>query len=73
MTDTKTIILAQIFISLQMALLMTGIFSFLELGLTYQWVSVWGGRFIVAWPIAFVLSLVTSRVAFALALKIRRV
>ena len=67
MTDTKTIIIAQIFISCMMAFLMTGIFSFLNLGPTLQWLQDWSWCFVRAWPIAFVLSLVVGKLAFKLA------
>ena len=67
MTDTKTIIIAQIFISCMMAFLMTGIFSFLSLGPTILWLQAWSGAFIEAWPIAFVLSLGVGKLAFKLA------
>jgi len=65
-----TLILAQAFISLMMAFLMTGIFGFIEHGHTAHWMSIWLKQFITAWPIAFGLSLVVSRIAFALAVKI---
>jgi len=67
MTDTKTIIIAQIFISCMMAFLMTGIFSFLSLGATVHWLQTWAGAFIKAWPIAFVLSLIVGKLSFKLA------
>lgn len=65
-----TLILAQAFISLMMAFLMTGIFGFIENGHTANWMSVWLKQFITAWPIAFALSLIVSRIAFALAIKL---
>lgn len=71
MHDVKTILIAQFFISMQMAFLMTGIFSFIELGATTIWLGTWMKAFLTAWPIAFVLSMITSRIAFAIAFKIR--
>lgn len=65
-----TLILAQALISLMMAFLMTGIFGFIENGHEANWVSIWFKHFITAWPIAFILSLVVSRIAFALAVKL---
>ncbi|EAR08139.1 hypothetical protein MED297_00585 [Reinekea sp. MED297] len=67
--NPKTLVVAQLLISFQMALIMSGIFSALELGLTVQWLLVWGKQFIVAWPVAFVFSILTSRVAFPIAEK----
>jgi hypothetical protein len=67
MTDTKTIIIAQIFISCMMAFMMTGIFSFLSLGPTVHWLQAWSRGFVTAWPIAFVLSLIVGKLAFKLA------
>lgn len=65
-----TLILAQALISLMMAFLMTGIFGFIENGHASNWISIWLKHFITAWPIAFVLSLVVSRIAFTLAVKL---
>ncbi|WP_432463448.1 DUF2798 domain-containing protein [Agarivorans sp. QJM3NY_33] len=70
MQNPKTIIIAQFLISLMMAFLMTGIFSFIELGFNAQWLSIWLERFLLAWPIAFLLSLVVSKVSFGIALKL---
>lgn len=71
MTDSsqnpKTIVLAQFFISLMMAFLMTGFFSWLELGFNIQWLAIWAKHFILAWPIAFALSLVVGNLGFKLA------
>ena len=70
MTDTKTIILAQVFISCMMAFTMTGIFSCLSFGFTAQWLHAWPRAFATAWPIAFVLSIVVGKLSFTLAGKI---
>ncbi|MDI7864908.1 DUF2798 domain-containing protein [Rhizobiaceae bacterium n13] len=72
MTDTKTILIAQIFISGMMACLMTGFFSFLKLGPTLQWLQEWPSAFVVAWPVAFCLSLVVGPLAFRIAGRITR-
>ena len=69
---TRTIILAQIFISGSMAGLMTGIFSALTLGLTPAFLSQWGHTFVLAWPIAFVLSLAVGPLAFKAAYAVNR-
>ncbi|MEF1290417.1 DUF2798 domain-containing protein [Vibrio sp. M260118] len=70
MQKKQTLILAQIFISLMMAFLMTGIFSFAELGMTHLWLQTWMKHFVVAWPIAFVLSIFVGSASFKLANRI---
>ncbi|MDE1516064.1 DUF2798 domain-containing protein [Vibrio sp. dsl-7] len=70
MQKKKTLIVAQIFISLMMAFLMTGIFSFFELGMTHVWLQAWMSKFIVAWPIAFILSIFVGNLGFKLATKL---
>ncbi len=63
----KTIILAQAFISLMMAFLMTGFFGALHFGFTVTWLTEWAQAFVIAWPVAFCLSLVVGRFGFKLA------
>ena len=63
----KILLLAQFLISFMMAALMSGIMSLIALGPTVEWLHGWPREFITAWPIAFVLSLLTSRMAFAIA------
>ncbi|MGL5250998.1 MAG: DUF2798 domain-containing protein [Enterovibrio sp.] len=70
MHSKQTLIIAQILISLMMAFLMTGIFSFLELGLSQEWLNTWISRFIVAWPIAFILSIFVGSLGFKIAIKL---
>lgn len=70
MTDKKTLLLAQLFITFMMALSMSGIMSLLQLGPTAEWLAIWPRQFIVAWPIAFLLTMVISRLGFALAYRI---
>ena len=70
MTDKKTLFLAQLFITFMMALSMSGIMSLLQLGPTAEWLTIWPRQFIVAWPIAFLLTMVISRLGFALAHRI---
>ncbi|ANP38634.1 50S ribosomal protein L1 [Phaeobacter gallaeciensis] len=62
-----TVILAQFFIALMMAFLMTGIFTAFPTGFAPGWVGLWLGRFVIAMPIAFVLSLGVGPLAFFLA------
>lgn len=67
MTNKKTLILAQALIALMMATFMTGFFSFLNLGATGEWFLAWGKSFVIAFPVAFLASLVISPIAFRLA------
>lgn len=67
MQDRKTILIAQILITFMMALSMSGIMSMIALGPTEFWLREWPKQFIIAWPIAFVLTLFVSRIAFAVA------
>jgi hypothetical protein len=73
MQAKKMIITAQLFISAMMALFMTGLFSALQDGLTVLWLEHWGQRFVVAWPIAFVASMVIGPLGFAMARRVLRV
>lgn len=70
--STRTVLIAQVFISCMMAGLMTGIFGALKSGLTPEFLSLWGHSFIVAWPLAFVLSLGVGPIAFRLAWHVNR-
>ena len=70
MHHAKTTLLAQIFISFMMAFIMTGFFGFLHLGATQTWLWDWASAFVIAWPVAFGLSLVVGRIAFALAIRL---
>lgn len=63
----KTLLLAQLIISFLMATIMTGFFSLLALGVSPQWPQAWLHNFAIAWPVAFCLSLVVGKVAFAIA------
>lgn len=70
MHNVKTILVAQLLISLMMAFLMTGIFSLLNLGVSLATLKIWIMQFITAWPMAFVLSLGVSKLAFSIANKL---
>ncbi|MBD9455745.1 MULTISPECIES: DUF2798 domain-containing protein [unclassified Rhizobium] len=72
MHDTKTIIFAQLFISGMMAFLMTGFFGFIHATSILAWVAEWAKAFVVAWPVAFILSLAVGRLGFKLAVMCRR-
>jgi hypothetical protein len=50
---------------------MSGFFSLLALGLDPALPARWLRHFVIAWPVAFCLSIVVSKVAFDLAFRIR--
>ncbi|WP_226629797.1 DUF2798 domain-containing protein [Alloyangia pacifica] len=65
MTNSRsTLILAQLFISGSMSLLMTLIFSAAPLRFAEGWLSVWMQHWLTAWPIAFILSLIVGPLCF---------
>lgn len=61
---------AQAIISFSMALLMTGYATCLQMGFTQLWLQTWAHSFVLAWPVAFCLSLVVGKMAFAIAHKL---
>ncbi|MFZ4605064.1 MAG: DUF2798 domain-containing protein [Caulobacter sp.] len=67
MTGKKTLLLAQVFITLMMAFSMSGIMSLIALGPTREWLAAWPKAFLMAWPIAFGLTLVTGPLGFRMA------
>jgi Protein of unknown function (DUF2798). len=54
--DKKTIIVTQIVMTFLMAASMSGIMSLIALGPTVEWLETWPWHFIIAWPIAFVMT-----------------
>jgi len=70
--EKKTVLLAQVFISLMMAFLMTLIFTAIPMHFAEGWHVTWLQRFVTAWPIAFILSLGAGPVAFLLANRLMR-
>ncbi len=67
-----TMILAQAFISLLMAFLMTAIFTAFPMHFEPGWIWVWLTRFVRAWPIAFALSLIVGPLSFRMANMVMR-
>ena len=63
----KTLIIAQILMTLMMAFCMSGIMYLVAVGPEQFQLSAWLLQFIIAWPIAFCLTQVVSRIAFLLA------
>ncbi|HQZ14099.1 MAG TPA: DUF2798 domain-containing protein [Devosia sp.] len=63
----KTLLVAQLLMTFMMALSMSGIMSLIALGPTETWLRAWPMQFIIAWPIAFLLTQISTRIAFPLA------
>ncbi|HTN63260.1 MAG TPA: DUF2798 domain-containing protein [Devosia sp.] len=61
----KTQIVLQLLITFMMALSMSGIMGFISAGSGY--LAHWPLTFIIAWPIAFILTQVVTPIAFKLA------
>ena len=70
--DRKTLLIAQILITLMMAASMSGIMSLIAIGPSAEWLAAWPRAFLTAWPIAFVLTLGVTRIAFFTAFRLRR-
>lgn len=65
--EKKTLIVAQIFMTCMMAFTMSGIMMFIAIGPENFVVTEWLTQFVIAWPIAFVMTQLVSRIAFPLA------
>jgi cation transport ATPase len=63
--DKRTIIVTQIFMTCLMALSMSGIMSLIALGPSAEWFATWMKQFIIAWPIAFVMTNILWPIASA--------
>lgn len=70
--DKKTLLIAQILITLMMAVSMSGIMSLIAMGPSAEWLAAWPRAALTAWPIAFVLTLGVTRIAFFTAFRLRR-
>ena len=66
MMDKRTIIISQLVMTFIMALTMSGIMSMIALGPTAEWLAIWPKQFIMAWPIAFVLTMIAWPLSMAL-------
>ena len=69
--NKKILLIAQILMTFMMATLMSGIMSAIAMGLTPEWLAAWPKQLLIAWPIAFVLTLGTSRIALAIVYRLR--
>lgn len=53
----KSVFLSQVFMTFIMAATMSGIMGLIIMGPSADWLAAWPKQFIVAWPIAFVLTM----------------
>lgn len=72
MFSKQTVLLAQLFIAGFMAAFMTGFFGFLHLGANAAWLQEWGRSFVIAWPVAFLASMVAGPLGFRMAALVLR-
>lgn len=69
-TEVKLHLVIGAIMSFAMSALLSGFFTFLQLGLGPAWLAAWAFGFAVGWPLAFVLALVIGRPARALAMRL---
>ncbi len=72
MTDKKTLLLAQVFITMMMSFSMPGVMSLIALGPTSQRLREWPIAFVTAWPIAFCFTMFVGPLAFKMAHAVMR-
>ena len=61
------ILLSQVFMTFMMAASMSGIMSLFHAGLTLEWLKDWPLQLLIAWPIAFCLTMVAWPAAMTMA------
>lgn len=62
----KAVLISQLLMTFMMALSMSGIMSLIELGPTRNWLSFWPREFAIAWPTAFILTMIAWPAALTL-------
>lgn len=71
--DKKTILLSQVIMTFIMASTMSGLMGLIiGGGPSAEWLGMWGRSFIVAWPIAFALTMVAWPLSMALTAAVLR-
>lgn len=68
--NKKFIFLSQVFMTFIMASIMSGLMSLFAMGPSMEWLAAWPKSFIIAWPIAFALTMVAWPASMALAKKV---
>lgn len=56
--NKKTALLTQVVMTFIMAAVMSGLMSLIAVGPSMSWLASWPKQFVVAWPIAFLLTMV---------------
>lgn len=65
--DKKYILLSQVFMTFIMAATMSGLMGLIIAGPSMDWLASWPKQFLIAWPIAFALTMVAWPAAMKLA------
>lgn len=70
--DRKSALLAQVFMTFMMAAAMSGIMGLVAIGPSIEWLTAWPRQFLVAWPVAFALTMVAWPAAMRLSRAVTR-
>ena len=70
--DKRTILISQLLMTFMMALSMSGIMSLISVGPTAAWLEIWPMQALMAWPIAFVLTMAAWPLSMALTRRLVR-
>ena len=65
--DKKYILLSQVFMTFIMAATMSGLMGLIIVGPSMEWLKSWPLQFVIAWPIAFALTMVAWPLSMKLA------
>ncbi|MGO1770217.1 MAG: DUF2798 domain-containing protein [Microbacterium sp.] len=68
----KFVFLSQVFMTFIMAATMSGIMGLIFTGPSLEWLGAWPKQFLIAWPIAFALTMVAWPASMALAGRVVR-
>ncbi|MBB1482448.1 DUF2798 domain-containing protein [Tessaracoccus sp. MC1865] len=63
----KHALLTQIFMTFTMAAAMSGVMSLIFMGPSLEWLATWPTDFVIAWPIAFLFTMVARPMSVSLA------
>ncbi|WP_072185433.1 DUF2798 domain-containing protein [Citrobacter sp. CtB7.12] len=64
--DKRAILISQLLMTFMMASSMSGIMLLIAVGPTVQWLALWSRQFLMAWPIAFILTMIAWPVSVKL-------
>ena len=68
----KHILISQVFMTFIMAATMSGLMGLIAIGPSLDWLTAWPQQFLIAWPIAFALTMVAWPASMALAGRVLR-